>query len=138
MARIADTDWEFITGAEEADPVAAFRPLFSTGDFVYRKSDVLQGAGDNANIPYKAYQVLSVGYKTDASGVPLKQDGTTTITAEVTAQADAPWLYTIQQVTSALVNVGDPKTEVREDDLNNLADHKTLIGTEVGDWADPS
>ena len=136
--RMSTASWGYITGDVSS---FAYRPLFSAEDIVYRKSEV-----NGLTHKQRPYKVLRICLDTNTSGVPLKQDGTTTITGAVAAQADAPWLYDIQELkrltsttfeTNATAS-GPVIQGVREDDLAALADIKTYIQTEVGDWADPS
>lgn len=135
MSRPTSGTWTDITGDAST---FEYRPLYGTGDVVYRTSEYAAAAKVAKQRPYK---VLRICFKTNSSGVALKQDGTTAVSVDVAAQLDAPWLYDIQEILSGetVANASGPVTQnVREDDLDNLADVKTLIAAQTGAWADPS
>ena len=137
MTRPTSGTWTDITGDVST---FAYRPLYGTDDVVYRKTEVLQAAAANANFINRPYKVLRMTFKTNASGVALDQAGVA-IATDVVSQATAPWLYDIKEIRrgETISGATGPETRgVREDDLATLADIKTLIGTEVGDWANPA
>ena len=138
MARLSTTQWTNITGAVSS---FAYRPLFSIGDVVYKKSEYTMAANDkHKKFQHRPYKVLTIGIKQNTSSVPLKQDGTA-ITGAVGSRAAAPWKYDIQEILSGETQAtasGPITRDINEDDCNSLADIKTYIGTEKDDWADPA
>ena len=138
MARLSTTQWSWISGDVSS---FAYRPLFSIGDVVYKKSEYTMAASaKHQKFQHRPYKVLTIGVKQNTSSVPLKQDGTA-ITGAVTAQADAPWKYDVQEILSGETQAtasGPVTRDINENDLNSLADIKTYIGTEKDDWADPA
>lgn len=136
MARPTSATWTDITGDAST---FAYRPLYGTGDVVYRSDEVSQAAGANQAFRHKPYKVLRVAFATNSSGVALDQDGAA-IAADVASQATAPWLYDLKEIKAGetIATASGPEVRgIRESYCKTLADIKTLIGTEVGDWTSP-
>lgn len=137
MARMTSAQFGYITGDVSS---FAYRPLYGKDDIVYRSDEISQAVGANASFIHRAYKVVSVGYKTNAAGAPLNQAGTA-ISGAVASQATAPWVYDLQEVKpgeTIATATGKISRDVLESLCLTLAQAKTLIGTEVGDWSDPA
>lgn len=136
MARPTSATWTDITGDAST---FAYRPLYGTGDVVYRSDEVSQVAGANAAFRHKPYKVLRIAFATDSAGVAKDQDGVA-IATDVVSQATAPWLYDLKEIKAGetIATASGPEVRgVRESYCKTLAQIKSLIGTEVGDWTDP-
>jgi hypothetical protein len=131
MAQMTEAQFGYIS-------VAAYRPLYGVNDVVYNK---LQYVGTTSKTFQKRpHKVLRVCIGTNAAGAPIDKDDAA-ITTDVAAQTGAPWRYDIQEILvgETVATASGQTTEgAIENNLATLADIKTYVGTEVGDWTNPS
>lgn len=138
MPRLTTTQWGYISGDVSS---FAYRPLYGVDDVVYKKDEYTQAVSSKfTSFVHRPYKVIHIGINQNAAGAPLNQSDAA-ITGAVTGQdPGAPWIYDIQEIKSGetiSAATGPVTRNVKENNINTLAQIKTYIGTEVGDWIDP-
>lgn len=123
--------------------VSEVNPIFKFGDYVYIKTEYVDGADDFNQNPYKVIAAL------------LQDDGTNVVAADGTTTADSTggltksttdedsandtsdlyaWFYVLENVESGRINDGFTP----ESDLKTLAGVKARVGAASAAWTDPS
>lgn len=139
MARLSTAQWGYISGDVSS---FAYRPLFGKDDVVYKKDEYTQAASSkHTSFTHRPYKIIHGGIRVNAAGAPLKNSDDTAIVGAVGAQADAPWVYDIQEIKAGetvATASGVIQRDVKESNLASLADIKTYVTSELADWADPA